>query len=65
VVAVTFLALVAASRATERARIAPRLALVYHEQAARLDPLSAELLRVEAPVARRLGDGALARRSLS
>jgi len=67
-VAVVFVALGAASRAANRATgqaaSAPRAAIADYQRASRLDPLSAEPLVTAAIIARRLGDRALARRSL-
>lgn len=54
----------AASRANDTAATAPRAAIADYQRASRLDPLSAAPLVTEAILARRLGDRALARRSL-
>jgi tetratricopeptide (TPR) repeat protein len=67
-VAVVFVALAAASRAadqaTDEAATDPRAAIAKLDQAARLNPLTAEPLVIEAVIARRLGERPLARRSL-
>jgi O-antigen ligase len=67
-IAVVFVALAAASRAanqaTDEAAADPRAAVAKLDQAARLNPLTAEPLVIEAVIARRLGDRPLARRSL-
>jgi tetratricopeptide (TPR) repeat protein len=67
-VAVALVALAAAARAarqaTDRTATAPRAAIDGFEQAARLNPLTADPLVREAVIARRLGDRVLARRSL-
>jgi tetratricopeptide (TPR) repeat protein len=66
--AVVFVALAAAARsarqATDRAATEPRAAIGGFEQAARLNPLTADPLVREAVIAGRLGDRVLARRSL-
>ncbi|MEY2513102.1 MAG: hypothetical protein QOJ89_460 [bacterium] len=67
-VAVVFVALAAASRAADQASdeaaTDPRAALARFDQAARLNPLTADPLVIEGVIARRLGDRALAQRSL-
>ncbi|MDX6718158.1 MAG: hypothetical protein QOJ63_412 [Solirubrobacteraceae bacterium] len=67
-VAVVFVALAAASRAAnqaiDEAATDPRAAVAKLDQAARLNPLAADPLVIEGVIARRLGDRALARRSL-
>lgn len=67
-VAVAFVALAGASRAANQASgeaaSDPRSAVAKLDQAARLNPLAAEPLVIEAVIARRLGDRPLARRSL-